>query len=253
MIQAALKAVGPLIEVSGVRVESYLPESLPRLAVQLTAIRQALLNILTAAVRCVPGGRVSIKAEVLRWDVCVNICPLAGHVVSYSLSHDDLERLEMARQLVELAGGSLVVMPGQDQKQPFNVRLVLSAAEQISVLVIDDNADTLQLLQRYLTGTRYRFVGARDPDRVFALAEELSPQIIVLDVMLPRVDGWEFMGRLREHPQTRGVPVIVCTILPQEELAFALGAAGFIRKPINRKSFLSALDRQVSLLPRESC
>ncbi|MDI7275566.1 MAG: response regulator, partial [Anaerolineae bacterium] len=121
--------------------------------------------------------------------------------------------------------------------------LNLPAAEQAGVLVIDDNADTLQLFQRYLAGSGYPFVGARDPEQAMALAEHLGPSVIVLDVMLPGVDGWELLGRLREHPKTRGIPVVVCTILPQEQLALALGAAAVLRKPVTRTALLEVLDR----------
>jgi len=61
--------------------------------------------------------------------------------------------------------------------------------------------------------------------------------------MLPGTDGWELLGRLREHPSLEGVPVIVSTILPQDKLARTLGAAGFIRKPLSRETLLSTLDR----------
>ena len=66
----------------------------------------------------------------------------------------------------------------------------------------------------------------------------------------PVVDGWEVLARLREHPATYGVPIVVCTILAQEDLAMLLGAADFVRKPINQQSLLSALDRQLDPPPR---
>jgi CheY-like chemotaxis protein len=61
--------------------------------------------------------------------------------------------------------------------------------------------------------------------------------------MLPGIDGWELLGRLREHPQIGTAPIIVCTILPQEEFALTLGAAEFLRKPVSREALLSALDQ----------
>jgi len=118
--------------------------------------------------------------------------------------------------------------------------------EQLPVLAIDDNADTIQLMQRYTTGTRYRLLGTHGLEQALDLAEQFSPQIVVLDVMMPQLDGWEVLGRLRQHPLTSRTPIIVCTILPQEELALSLGASGFVRKPITRQSFLAALDRQVA-------
>jgi CheY-like chemotaxis protein len=127
-----------------------------------------------------------------------------------------------------------------------SVTLFLTAAARLAVLVIDDNADTLRLFERYLSGTRYRFFGVRDPEQALALAAQINPRLVLLDVMLPDVDGWELLGRLREHPQTGHIPVIVCTILPQEPLALALGAAAFLRKPISREALLAVLDQQIA-------
>jgi CheY-like chemotaxis protein len=157
----------------------------------------------------------------------------------------------MAHQLIGLLGGTLEISPVQGREQVPAVTLVLSVAQQITVLMIDDNADTLQLFERRLSESRYRFIGARDPEQALDLAEEMAPQIILLDVMLPDVDGWELLGRLREHPATRDAPILICTILPQEQLALTLGAAAFIRKPVSREALLSALDHVSQL--RESC
>jgi CheY-like chemotaxis protein len=98
------------------------------------------------------------------------------------------------------------------------------------------------LFQRYASGTRYRVVGTRDAEAAPALAARLSPAAIVLDVMMPQLDGWEVLARLRQHPATASLPIVVCTILPQEELALSLGASGFIRKPVTQQMFLDALE-----------
>jgi CheY-like chemotaxis protein len=252
MIQEALETVNPLIQASQVQVDSRVPKDLPRLVVQANTVRQALLSILTAAIRCVPRGRVDIRAEVLDRYVQLTINPVKHRSVPPPPSDAGAERLKMAQRLVKLSGGSLDVVPCEDGERAFVAKLVLPATEQVPVLVIDDNPDTLQLLQRYLSGSRYRFLGTHDPEQALALAEESVPRIIVLDVMLPAVDGWQLMGHLREHPKTRGIPIIVCTILPQEQLALALGAAAFIRKPVNPKALLSALDHQLDLSLTES-
>lgn len=164
---------------------------------------------------------------------------------SWALNGEVIEHLQMARQFIALLGGTLEIAPVKSGKQPFAATLVLPVAQQVQVLLVDDNADTLRLLQRYLTGTRYQFIGTGDPGQVLPLAEKLSPQIIVMDIMLPGIEGWELLGRLRAHPKTGDVPIIVCTILPQKQLALSLGAAEFLRKPISREALLSALDRQI--------
>ncbi len=248
LLQAVLKIVDPLVQALEVRVECQVPPSLPRVAAQVASIRQALLNTLTATVRRVPGGQVTIEAGARGDEVGISVRAAGQGPATAAEPAGQMESLAMARQLVGLSGGWLEVEAAEGSERPLTVYLALPAAEQVAVLVVDDNADTLQLFQRYLVGTRYPFIGARAPQQALALAEELTPQIVVLDVMLPGLDGWELLGHLREHPKTRGVPVIVCSILPEEQLALALGAAAFLRKPVSRAAFLAALDRQAELL-----
>ncbi|MBI2942340.1 MAG: response regulator [Chloroflexi bacterium] len=246
LVQVLSRTVGPLLQSLGVRIEIALPEDLPRLSVQAMATRQAVLNVLTAAIRAVPGGWIHVEARANCGQVIVTIrATTDGRSAAGPLPEKARQSLEMARKLAELSDGRLEVRSGQDAPGPFNAQMILPAAEQVPVLVVDDNADTLQLFRRYLEGSRYRFLGARDPQEALTLAEERPTEIIVLDVMLPGVDGWELLRRLRESSRTRRVPVVICTILPEDELALALGAAAFIRKPVSQTAFLAALDRQL--------
>ena len=241
VVQAALKTVAPLFASSEVDVASELPDALPRLAVQTITLRQALVNILSSAAHCVPGGRIEVVAEAQGLQVGIRIEPESGSGAAAPLTGEDNEGLEMARQLVTLSGGTLELAPGTTPQVPFTAVLLLPEIQQFGVLIIDDNVDTQQLFRRYLEGTRYSFVGAGSPQDALTLAAELAPKIIILDVMLPGMDGWEVLGRLREHPATRAIPVIVCTILPQERLALTLGAAAFLRKPVTRSDLLNTL------------
>lgn len=247
MVKAVLETADPLLNNLHVGVYHEVPAGPLALLVPSTAARQALLHVLTVAATCVPSGEVHLAVEAIpqRALACLRI---TAHRHTTSLGHPsnaNREDLEMAHQLIQVANGSLQTHLDPSAETPFTATILLPTAERLPVLVIDDNADTLQLMQRYLSDSRYHFVGTSDPERALALAEELSPAIIVLDVMLPGVDGWELLGRLREHPKTSDIPVIVCTILPQRQLALMLGAAEFIRKPVTRKILLSALDRQV--------
>lgn len=250
IVEATLRAAGPLTRAAGVRVAWELPEDLPHVEVQMAAVRQALLSILTAAVHTAPGDCIRIAAESHGDEVWISVHTASGEPGDPQAT-EDAESLTMACRLAALSGGSLDVGSVHVERE-FRVTLKLRAAQQATVLVIDDNADTLQLLERYLTGTRYGVVGTREPDRALELARKLALQAIVLDVMLPGMDGWELLGWLREHPKARGVPVIVCTILPQEQVALSLGAAAFLRKPVSRTDLLSALDRVTGSSEQES-
>jgi CheY-like chemotaxis protein len=246
IFQTVIQTVEPLTKLLHVRTVYAIPENLPYLAIQVVTVRQALLSALTTAIRAVPGGQIRIVAEAVRHAVRIQIAGENHNAQAVRLTEENsVEGLEMARQLVGFSGGQLEFTFCAAETQAFAVCITLPTEEQLTVLAIDDNPDTLALLQRYASGTRYQLVGARELTEALTLAAELRPQAIVLDVMLPGIDGWELLGRLREHPMLRGVPIIVSTVLPEEQLALALGAAAFLRKPLSRDVFLTTLDAQI--------
>ncbi|OQA39922.1 MAG: Stage 0 sporulation protein A [Chloroflexi bacterium ADurb.Bin325] len=186
--------------------------------------------------------------------LAVHVWPAAttGEANAAAEDADVEDNLHMAQELVGLMGGRLTL--GEPDADGLLAQLWLSPAEQTPVLAVDDNADTLKLYERYLSGSQYHLIGTPDPRQALPLARQFDPAAILIDVMLPDMDGWELLGRLRENPLTADVPLIVCTILPQEQLALALGAAAFIRKPVTRETLLAALDRWTSeaSLPSET-
>jgi CheY-like chemotaxis protein len=248
LIPPVVKIAAPLLQAAGIQVRYELEPDLPPVTGQLSAVRQALLNLLIAAARVVPGGQVQLSVHAAPEGL--RVCIEGSYGQDAAPPRPDIhDELEMARQFAELFRGKLQVV--QEAERPLVATLSLPLSDKVPILVIDDNADTLRLLQRYLDGSRYHFVGLRDPDEALEAVQQCRPQIIVLDVMLPGIEDWEMLGRLREHPATRNIPILICTILPQEELALTLGAADFIRKPVSRQDFLAALDRQAEqLLPK---
>jgi CheY-like chemotaxis protein len=227
-----------------VKIESQLDNFPNRVAVDAVAMRQILINLLGLAIqRTPPGGQLHLSAGETGFDIHIILkCSASPRAAPQVTSTDDQSRLELASYLTHLYGGRLAVLA---EKEGFSVALTLPGLEQLPVLVVEDNEGTLQLFQRYTSGTRYRLVGVRNPAEALTVAEKISPGLIVLDVMMARIDGWELLGRLRSNPSTSHVPVIICTIMAQQELALSLGAAGFLKKPVTRQDFLAALDRLV--------
>jgi CheY-like chemotaxis protein len=208
-------------------------------AVDPVVLRQILLHLLDLAIVQSPSpGRVRATAHRDGWDVVVRLHALAG-----APRRESPGKLRQAEQLAGMCGCAVRM---STEGGEFVAEASVVGVAQIPVLVVDDNEGTLQLIQRYLQGTRYRPQEVRDAAEAVSAAVTRSPAIIVLDVMMPQVDGWEVLGRLREHPETRAIPVIVCTILAQRELALSLGAAGFLRKPFTRHALLEALSDQIA-------
>ena len=248
LIQSALQTAEPMLRSSKLKVAYGATAGLPRLAVQLVPMRQALLNLITTALDWMPEGQLAIRAEHQPGGRHVSISVTGYGLLASKAAELGAERLRVARELVSFSGGSLHHDSDSVGDQVCNFRLTLPTDRQITVLAIDDNPDTLQLLKRFTAGTRYRLLGESDPGRCLALAEKTMPEIILLDVMLQDLDGWELLGRFRAHPRLGERPVIVCTILPQRDLALSLGAAGFLSKPLSQPALLSALDSQADLL-----
>ena len=116
-----------------------------------------------------------------------------------------------------------------------------------TVLVIDDNEGLVELLGRYLTGHNCRVTAAAGGQEGLKLAQELLPDAIILDVMMPEMDGWEFLQRLRGLPQLADTPVIICSVFNDPELAYSLGASANLPKPVGRRDVLEVL-RQLGVV-----
>lgn len=215
----------------------------PDVAARSVAVRQMLLGLLTVGIRHVTGGTLTMSASSASWQVAVQVEGFSGRR-AMAQSPDDSDSLNMVRQMADACAGNLDAALSDGS---FRATLNLPAAAQVPVLVIDDNPEILDLLQRYATGTRYRVITEQNPGSISAVVGDVLPRVIMLDVMMPEVDGWELLGRLRQHPLTSHVPIVVCTILAQEELAMSLGVSAFLRKPVQRRDFLQILDRLVAL------
>ena len=110
------------------------------------------------------------------------------------------------------------------------------------VLIIDDDELTRLVLDNLLKKEHFRVLQAEDGEQGVALAQEAKPDIILLDVFMPNMDGFEVLAMLKKNPDLRDVPVCIFSILNQEDRkdkALAMGAAAFISKPFNIKEVVT--------------
>ena len=116
-----------------------------------------------------------------------------------------------------------------------------AAAPGQTVLVIDDDPTVREVLQRILTREGLQVVLAESGEEGLRLADSLMPAVITLDVMMPHMDGWEVLGRLKGNPRLRHIPVVMLSIVDDKQFGFALGATDYLTKPIDRERLISVL------------
>jgi CheY-like chemotaxis protein len=118
-----------------------------------------------------------------------------------------------------------------------------TSGSQFTVLVIDDEANARDLVARGLTREGFRVELASDGKSGLELARQLKPDVITLDVMMPGMDGWAVLRALKSDPETASIPVIMLTIVDDEQIGFALGAADYFTKPIDWSRLTASLQK----------
>lgn len=112
----------------------------------------------------------------------------------------------------------------------------------LSVLVVDDEAAARDLLTRHLSREGFNVEIATNGTEALAKIAAHKPFAVLLDVLMPGLDGWHVLKAIRNNPETADLPVIVQTVLDDQNFAYAIGATSFLKKPVKRKELASVLD-----------
>ncbi|MCZ7583498.1 MAG: response regulator [Deltaproteobacteria bacterium] len=120
-----------------------------------------------------------------------------------------------------------------------------------TILIIDDNDENLDILSAKLTREGYRTLTAGDGETGLEIARKEKPALIILDIMLPRVDGWQVLERLRRNPATAAIPVMLMTAYTsiqfegERRRAVEAGASEFLKKPVDLRELADVVRRHV--------
>jgi len=110
-------------------------------------------------------------------------------------------------------------------------------------LIVEDDLNFASLLREYLEDLGCRTAIALSGEEGLRMARQLKPDLITLDIMMPVMDGWQFLEKLNEDEELRGTPVVIISVLHEEGKGMALGASAVLQKPIDRLSLMRALER----------
>ncbi|MGH2386096.1 MAG: response regulator, partial [Candidatus Limnocylindria bacterium] len=270
LVAETLATVRPLAEARQHDLVADLPSALAA-EVDPARLRQVAYNLLSNAIKFTPpGGRVSVELareqEAFRLTVSdsgpgIDPADQARVFAAFEqLTPGSAEGtglgLALTRRLVEAHGGRIELESAPGSGSRFSARLPLRRAMATQpatvepddgqgplVLVIEDDVDAAQLLRVQLHQAGYRVAVAADGESGLQTAHTLAPAAILLDVLLPGLDGWEVLRRLRADPTTGAIPVMVITIVDNAALGLALGAVDYLVKPVARETLLAALGR----------
>ena len=245
-----------------------------------TRVGQVIINLLSNAVKFTREGRVDLslsvvgdQLEIVVADTGIGIAPdqLAAIFEPFRQAEMSFNRsyegtglgLTIARQCVELLGGTIGVESSVGVGTSFRVRLPFDAAPPTmaitgvnependpgaalppattTVLVVDDDAVVRQIVARQLGRSGCYVITAATGESGLELAQHQRPDVVLLDVLLPDMEGWAVLSALKSSQETEEIPVVMITSVDGADLAYSLGAADFLTKPVKRDQLISAL------------
>jgi CheY-like chemotaxis protein len=222
-------------------------------------LRQAILNVLTYGLDRASGGQLLVtplrQQNVAGITIRAEPAPqLTSTARASALPARQGVGLLISQQLMTAMGGELLTAPfpsaGErpsprtaQRAETWAARLIWSTNRAPVLLVIDDNEGLLQLFRRYLAGYTWQVIGVTDGEQARSALEQFRPTVIILDVMMPKEDGWAILQQLKADPATATIPVMICSVLNEPQLARSLGAAAYLPKPVKQRVLLQALAR----------
>ena len=274
VVDAVQGVVKPLIDARGVALTVSLPLGLPDVYLDPVRIKQVLYNLLSNAIKFTPrGGSVELSATVHGAALSVS-CKDTGigirpeHLPRLFREFEQLEALgggkpegtglglALTKRLVELHGGSISAesRPGAGSTFTFTLPMLrrvtgavpsseheLPSAEPV-VLIIEDDPQAAELIGGHLRAAGLSVAFATDAEQALRLAEQLRPVAITLDILMPGLDGWAILGRLKRLPSTRGIPAVVVSVVDDPGRGLLLGATDYLVKPVSREALLQSLE-----------
>ncbi|HJQ36959.1 MAG TPA: response regulator, partial [Thermoanaerobaculia bacterium] len=251
---------------------------LPQIETDLAKFKQILFNLLSNAVKYSPpaapitvrarldGGAITVAVR----DEGIGIDPAHHAMIFMEFRQvDGTARREfggtglglaLVKRFIELQGGAVSVESALGKGSTFSFTMpVRSRAAVVTrptpvplpshrVLVVEDDPHAYDLIAAALGSAGYLSIRARHGEEALKMARESRPVAVTLDLVLPGVDGWEVLKRLKNDSDTQGIPVVIISMIDNRDLGLALGADDYFIKPVDRDRLV---DRVRSIVSRD--
>lgn len=239
VIDGVLLLLAEKLKQRGLDVYRNVSENLPDVAVDRSLLRQVLLGVLGYLIERISSASLRLDVQVEGADIQLTVTVEGPSPISLSPPSEVQQRMADLEELASLSEVQLLPLTSDLSIVGFDIRVPTRPGH--TVLVVDDNDDVLELFQRYLGLHHYHVVTAKTAHDALILARRLQPFVITLDLMMPDQDGWDLLQAFLNQAETQHIPILVCSVLPQKELALSLGATAFLKKPVSEEVLLSTL------------
>ncbi len=276
VIADVVSTIRPLVDRNHNQLEVSCPDDIGVVRADLTKVWQAVFNLLSNACKFTEAGRVALQVdeETAGWitmsvsDTGIGMTPEQQARLFQEFSQADSAvtaryggtglGLALSRRLIRMMHGDITMYSEPGIGSTFTIRMPRdveqapathppmtqeAAPGARTVLVVDDEPDTRDLLQRYLVKQGFHVVTASSGEEALDLAGRIHPDAITLDVMMPGMDGWAVLTALKANPDLAEIPVIVLSILDDQNLGYTLGASDYLTKPIDRDRLIAVLEK----------
>jgi signal transduction histidine kinase/CheY-like chemotaxis protein len=280
MVNSAMSTAIGLVKDKSIKLTHFVDPNLPEVRCDSTRVRQVLINFLSNAAKFTDEGSIALEVrphldEHGKPEVIVTVTDTGPGIAEkdqhklfqpFSQVDDSPTRktggtglgLSICRSLIDMHNGRIGLLRSEvgvgstffftlPLPQPTPALVDDSLSDDINssevVLAIDDDPQVISLYERFLETQGYKVIALTEPRRAVQRAKEIRPFAITLDIMMPEKDGWHVISDLKSDPETRNIPVIICSILEEEERGFSLGASDYLVKPFLQEDLINAIGR----------
>jgi CheY-like chemotaxis protein len=288
-INEVVATASPLVAKKGNTLAVDCPPDIGSMHADATKLRQMLLNLLSNASKFTEKGTITLKLsrlpdgqsiEFAVIDTGIGMSPEQLTRLFQAFSQADASTtskyggtglgLAISKQFAQMMQGDITVQSTAGQGSTFTIRLpatveikkpkvVNQASHRLTrspfiekrpkILVIDDDKDIRVVISEILDQSGYEVFTAGSGQQGLDLAVQMIPNLIILDIMMPGMDGWSVLTKLQNKPALADVPVIILSGASGLEMAMSLGAAAVLAKPIDANQLTAEIAAQLAPLP----
>jgi signal transduction histidine kinase/CheY-like chemotaxis protein len=275
LLQSVMSSATGLTKSKPIELIQDIAPDLPVVEADRTRVRQILLNLLSNAAKFTDEGTITLRAARAGGEIVISVADTGIGIAPefHGTIFEEFRQVDsgsdrryegtglglaICRRFVALHGGRIWLesAPGQGSTFSFSLPCGAPAApapvdEQgavvvqagLPILVIDDDPSVIEIVSAYLGHQGYAVHGVGESRRALEQARALRPAAIILDILMPHKDGWEILADLKADPELQDVPVILYTIVENQQLGLALGASAYLTKPIDAEQLCATVAR----------